>query len=134
MRRLYGTKQYMSEMNMTPMIDVMLVLLVIFMITAPMLSTGIDVNLPKTKQANNLKENESPIIISINKDGAIYIGSLKIVEKELLTRLQSICKANKSGEIFIRADRNILYGKVVAIMGKITNAGFEKVSLVTDIE
>lgn len=134
MSNIERRKKYMSDMNMTPMIDVMLVLLVIFMITAPMLVTGVDVNLPKTKKAKVLKENEKPIVVSINNKGEFYIGSMKIELAVLLEKLKVIAANNKVGEVFIKADKTIQYGRVVEAMGKIIDAGFEKVSLVTDLD
>lgn len=134
MSNIERRKKYMSDMNMTPMIDVMLVLLVIFMITAPMLVTGVDVNLPKTKKAKVLKENEKPIVVSINNKGEFYIGSMKIDLATLLEKLKVIATNNKIGEVFIKADKTIQYGRVVEAMGKIIDAGFEKVSLVTDLD
>lgn len=134
MSNIERRKKYMSDMNMTPMIDVMLVLLVVFMITAPMLVTGVDVNLPKTKKAKVLKENDKPIVVSINNKGEFYIGSMKIDLATLLEKLKVIATNNKIGEVFIKADKTIQYGRVVEAMGKIIDAGFEKVSLVTDLD
>lgn len=134
MRKSMHNKDYMGDINMTPMIDIMLVLLVIFMITAPMLVTGIDVDIPKTKQVKALKENEKPIIVSLTGKAEIYVGSMRVEMKDLREKLMLIAEGNKGCEIFMKADRKMPYGNVMNVMGKIVDAGFEKVSLVTDVE
>lgn len=134
MKNFDNRKKYMSDMNMTPMIDVMLVLLVIFMIAAPMLVTGVDVNLPKTKQSKALKESEKPIVVSVTSKNEIFIGSAKISPEDFLEKLKLIHSESNGCEIFVKGDKDIQYGRLVNIVGKITDAGFEKVSLVTELD
>ena len=122
----------MSEINVTPFVDVMLVLLIIFMITAPLLTTGIKVNLPKST-ANQISEKKEPITITINKKGDIYLQNKKMDTKKLINKLSELKKQDKDLKIYIRGDRDINYGKIMKIMGEINRAGFKKVALVTEI-
>ena len=120
-----------SQINVTPMVDVMLVLLVIFMITAPLLKVGVPVNLPKTK-AKSLPEDQTPLSITINKDEKIFLQDSEIDLENLVPRLIAISKNKSDRKIFIRADKILPYGEVVKIMGLISSAGFNKIALVTD--
>lgn len=130
-----GTRsKYSSDINMTPLIDVMLVLLVVFMITAPMLVTGVDVDLPKTKNVKALKDSKKPLVISIDNNNNIFIGTLRIKIDELEKKLKAMINVNPDSEVLIVADKGLLYDVVLNIMGKVTNAGFEKVSLVAKAE
>lgn len=130
-----GTRsKYSSDINMTPLIDVMLVLLVVFMITAPMLVTGVDVDLPKTKNVKALKDSKKPLVISIDNNSNIFVGTLKINLNELEKKLKAMIDVNPDSEVLIVADKGLLYDFVLNIMGKVTNAGFEKVSLVAKAE
>ena len=123
----------MSEINVTPFVDVMLVLLIIFMVAAPMLTVGVDVELPKSA-ANALKsENEKPLTISITKEGKIVLQTSTIPRKELITRLQGIAAERSSNRIFLRADGTIQYETVMQIMGALNAGGFQDIGLVTDI-
>ena len=122
--------RYLAEINMTPMIDVMLVLLVIFMITAPLLTTGINVDLPETK-AKSLPQAKDPIIVSINSRGEIFIGNSKTTYETLIDQLKTVSDANISTTIYIKGDKNIKYDTIVKVIGIINRAGFSKVSLVT---
>ena len=129
--RILKRNKKISQINVTPMVDVMLVLLVIFMITAPLLTVGVPVNLPKTK-AQALPEDQAPLAITINKDEKIFLQETEIGLENLIPRLIAI-SANKSDtKIFIRADKILSYGKVIEIMGMINSAGFTKIALVTD--
>ena len=129
--RILKRNKKISQINVTPMVDVMLVLLVIFMITAPLLTAGVPVNLPKTK-AQALPEDQAPLAITINKDEKIFLQETEIGLEKLIPRLIAI-SANKSDtKIFIRADKILSYGKVIEIMGMINSAGFTKIALVTD--
>ena len=129
--RILKRNKKISQINVTPMVDVMLVLLVIFMITAPLLKVGVPVNLPKTK-AQALSEDQAPLAITINKDEKIFLQETEIGLEKLIPRLIAI-SANKSDtKIFIRADKILSYGKVIEIMGMINSAGFTKIALVTD--
>ena len=127
-----GKKTLMNEINVTPFVDVMLVLLIIFMITAPLLTTGIKINLPKSA-ANQISEKKEPITITINKKGEIYLQNKKMESKKLIKKLSELKKQDKDLKIYIRGDRDINYGKIMKIMGEINRAGFKKVALVTEI-
>ena len=121
----------MSEINVTPFVDVMLVLLVIFMITAPLLTVGVPIDLPKTK-ASTLQGNEEPLTVSINSRGEIYLQETLVKQEELVARMLAISKNLKSQRIFVRGDRLIDYGTVLEVMGSLNAAGFNKVALVTE--
>lgn len=125
-------KNFMSEINVTPMVDVMLVLLVIFMVTAPMMILGINVDLPKV-QAKNLEEKKEPLVISLNPKGKIYIQDIEIPEEQLISKLIAITGTNSTTRIFIRADKNIIYEKVMKIMSSVSSAGFTKVALIAEL-
>ncbi|MFK7967717.1 MAG: protein TolR [Rickettsiaceae bacterium] len=130
-----GKRRLMSEINVTPMVDVMLVLLIIFMITSPMLVTGVQVDLPKTKSAP-ISGQDKPISIDINKQGEIFILETKIPAEELIAKLENIAKEQQKDtqRIFIRADKTLSYDKVFKIITKIQNAGFTKLALVSDLK
>ena len=131
--RMLKRNKTISQINVTPMVDVMLVLLVIFMITAPLLKVGVPVNLPKTK-AKALPEDQTPLSITINKEERIFVQNTEISLEKLIPKLISISKNRNDRKIFIRADKVLSYGKVVEIMAIITSAGFNKIALVTDFE
>ena len=124
-----------SEINVTPLVDVMLVLLVIFMITAPMMISGINVDLPETKSAP-LTGHDEPLTISIDKKGQIYIMDSKIESKKLIAKLKAITstRAKMKTRIFVRGDKSISYGRVMSVVGEISSAGFSKVALITNIK
>jgi biopolymer transport protein TolR len=128
-----GRRRLMSEINVTPMVDVMLVLLIIFMITSPMLVAGIEVDLPETK-SSPMSGQDKPLVISINKKGEIFITETKIPAEELVSKLENITKEKKDTRIFVKGDKNLSYGKIVEIMAEIHNAGFTKVALISDIK
>jgi len=131
--RMLKRNKTISQINVTPMVDVMLVLLVIFMITAPLLKVGVPVNLPKTK-AKALPEDQTPLSITINKEERIFVQNTEISLEKLIPKLISISKNRNDRKIFIRADKVLPYGKVVEVMAIITSAGFNKIALVTDFE
>ena len=122
----------MSSINVTPFVDVMLVLLIVFMITAPLLTVGVPVDLPKT-QAGQLNSDSDPLIVTINKDGLIYIQEVNVKKEELLIRLKATSGINKKTRIFVRGDSNIIYGEVLKLMGIIQSAGYERVALVAKL-
>ena len=122
----------MSEINVTPMVDVMLVLLIIFMITSPMLVAGIEVDLPKT-DSSPISGQFKPMVVSVNKKGELFIFETKINPKALETKLKEITKENKDTRIFVKGDKKVPYGIIVDTMARIHNAGFTKVALVSDI-
>ena len=131
--RMLKRNKTISQINVTPMVDVMLVLLVIFMITAPLLKVGVPINLPKTK-AKALPEDQTPLSVTINKEEKIFVQNTEISLEKLIPKLISISKNRNDRKIFIRADKVLSYGKVVEVMAIITSAGFNKIALVTDFE
>ena len=123
----------MSDMNVTPMIDVMLVLLVIFMVTAPLLTVGVKVNLPSAN-APAVTEKEIPIVVHIDSEGRVFIGEVEVDVETLPDKLAAITKENPSeSKIFVRGDKSLPYGLIMKIMGRISNSGFKKVVLVTEL-
>ncbi len=120
----------MSEINVTPFVDVMLVLLIVFMVTAPLLTVGIKVDLPKVK-ATALTDIKDPIEITVNFEGDIFIGESKVEVENLIPRLNLITEQNTEARIYIRGDRVIAYGRVLEIMSVINAAGYIKVALIT---
>ena len=131
--RILKRSKTISQINVTPMVDVMLVLLVIFMITAPLLKVGVPINLPKTK-AKALPEDQTPLSVTINKEEKIFVQDTEISLEKLIPKLVSISKNRNDRKIFIRADKVLSYGRVVEVMAVITSAGFNKIALVTDFE
>ncbi|MDF3023846.1 MAG: TolR [Alphaproteobacteria bacterium] len=122
----------MSEINVTPMVDVMLVLLIIFMVTAPLLSAGVQVTLPKAN-AKSLSQNDSkPLEVSIDGSGQIYLGETKVTLDRLTGMLQAIATESKDRRVYLRADTKLPYGKVAAVMGTITTSGLSNVSMLFD--
>lgn len=121
----------MSDINVTPMVDVMLVLLVIFMITAPLLTAGVPVDLPETK-ADNIQDEEEPLVVSVTKDGKIFLQETGIELEALAPRLAAISNNNPEVKIFVRADKDIDYGTVLTVMGELTSAGFRRLALISE--
>jgi biopolymer transport protein TolR len=121
-----------AEINVTPMVDVMLVLLIIFMVTAPLLTVGIPVNLPQTK-AEPLSNPDEPIVVTINDKGEIYLQETTIADDALVARLEAITENKPDTKIFVRGDKKIDYGRVMQVMGLIKSAGFTQVALVVDL-
>ena len=128
----YRSKKPMSNINVTPLVDVMLVLLIVFMITAPMLTVGVQVDLPQTR-ANQLNSDADPLIITMNKNREIFIQDAVVSAGDLIPRLKAISKVNSKTRIFVRGDNLLPYGEVIEIMGKIQSAGYEKVALVAKL-
>ena len=122
----------MSEINVTPLVDVMLVLLVVFMITAPLLTVGVPVDLPKTNASQMVGQDE-PLVISVNAKGEVFLQKTKITLNQLVPRLEAITQNNKDTRIFVRGDRAIAYGQVMEVMGTVNLAGFTRVALVTQL-
>ncbi len=120
-----------SEINVTPMVDVMLVLLVIFMVTAPMMTTGVTVDLPESN-ASPVAGNDEPLAISITSDGKVYLQKTPIAVKELRAKLLAVAGNKKDTRIFVRGDRSVDYGKIMLVVGEVNGAGFTKVALVTE--
>jgi biopolymer transport protein TolR len=126
------SRPIMSDINVTPFVDVMLVLLIIFMVTAPMMTVGISVDLPQTK-AGPIDEKSEPLTISIDKEGLIYIQETVVSLDELVPRLKALTQDNDQAPIFIRGDQGISYGKVMDVMGSVNAAGFKKVALLAQL-
>jgi biopolymer transport protein TolR len=129
-----GRRTPMAEINVTPMVDVMLVLLIIFMVTAPLLTAGVQVDLPESKAAA-LEQNNEPVAITVDASGAVYIDDAPVPAEALAPRLQQI--AARSGEeggprIFLRADSALDYGRVMVVMGELNRAGLRRVALVSN--
>ena len=120
----------MSEINVTPFVDVMLVLLIVFMVTAPLLTVGIPVDLPKVK-ATALTDQKDPIEITVNLEGEVYIGESLVDVENLIPRINAITEQNTEARIYIRGDRGVAYGRVMEIMSIINSAGYVKVALIT---
>ena len=123
----------MAEINVTPMVDVMLVLLIIFMVTAPLLATGVQVDLPESKAAA-LDQDREPVAISIDRSGAVFIDDVAVADEALAPRLEQVAASSTEQggpRIFLRADRAIDYGRVMQVMGEINRAGLRRVALVS---
>lgn len=121
-----------SQINVTPLVDVMLVLLVVFMVTAPMLTVGVPVNLPKTNAAK-MNDQAEPLVVSINAKGEIYLQETLLNEENLIKKLRLLTHKNKDAKIYVRGDESIPYGRVMEMMGSISKAGFQKVSLIAEM-
>ena len=122
----------MAEINVTPFVDVMLVLLIVFMVTAPLLTVGVPVDLPKT-HAQPLGQDREPLSVTIRRDGSIYLQNTEISEDDLVPRLEAISANGYDQRIFVRGDRLVDYGRVMEIMARISAAGFTHIGLVTDV-
>jgi len=126
-----GRRPPMSEINVTPLVDVMLVLLVVFMVTAPLLTVGVPVDLPQT-QAPAINEPKEPTVITVNKDGAIFIQESSVPMDGLVEKLQAITGANPDAVLYVKGDKDINYGRVLEVMSLVTASGFHKVSLLAE--
>lgn len=130
MGRRNGRRGLVSEINVTPLVDVMLVLLIIFMVTAPMMTQGVDIDLPETT-AKSLRQKEEPIVVTIDKKGTITLDQVVVSQSLLKQQLSKLSPEQKENPIFLRADKNVPYGKVVVVMADIKNSGFEKLGMIT---
>lgn len=122
----------MAEINVTPMVDVMLVLLIIFMVAAPLLTTGVPIDLPDSKAKAISDEDNKPLEVSLTKDGVIFVGEQEVKESRLIIILTSMTESNPDRRIYIRADRGMDYGEVMRVLGAINGAGFSKVALISE--
>jgi len=129
-RRKHG--RINSEINVTPLVDVMLVLLVIFMITAPMMTVAVPVDLPKT-QARNVSANKEPLVISVKGNGDVYLMENKIDMNNLVARLTALSGQDPDARIFVRGDQSVDYGRIMQVMGTVSSGGFTKVALVAEL-
>jgi biopolymer transport protein TolR len=134
-KRRHRRRPVMSEINVTPMVDVMLVLLIIFMVSAPLLTVGVPIDLPQT-QAKSLDQDKEPLTVSVKMDGEVFLQNSEIKIDELVPKLQAITQARGGLDerIYVRGDRKIDYGTVMRVMGRLSAAGFRRVALVTEVE
>ena len=136
-KRRHRRRPVMSEINVTPMVDVMLVLLIIFMVSAPLLTVGVPIDLPQT-QAANLDQAREPLAISINTKGQVFLQNTEIKLEELVPKLKAITDARgvagAEERIYVRGDKNVDYGTIMRVMGRLSAAGFRRVGLVTEVE
>lgn len=122
----------MAEINVTPMVDVMLVLLIIFMVAAPLLTAGVPIDLPDSKAKAISDEDNKPLEVTLKKDGKIFVGDTEVTEERVVTILTSMTEDNPNRRIYIRADKGLDYGKVMSVLGNINGAGFNKVALISE--
>jgi biopolymer transport protein TolR len=128
-------KAIMAEINVTPMVDVMLVLLIIFMVSAPLLTVGVPLDLPQT-QAKSLDQDKNPLTLSVNLKGQVFLNDTEIALDQLVPKLKAIteARAGLDERIFVRGDKKVDYGTVMKVMGRLSQAGFRRVALVTEVE
>ena len=128
-------KAVMAEINVTPMVDVMLVLLIIFMVSAPLLTVGVPLDLPQT-QAKSLDQDKNPLTLSVNLKGQVFLNDTEIALDQLVPKLKAIteARAGLDERIFVRGDKKVDYGTVMKVMGRLSQAGFRRVALVTEVE
>ena len=131
-RRHRGRAAAMSEINVTPFVDVMLVLLIIFMVAAPLLTVGVPVKLPQTAASAMPTEKEEPLTITLTADGLVLIQKTEVGENELIPKLRAIAAERKSNKVFVRADGAVTYERVAQLMGALYAGGFNNIGLVTD--
>jgi biopolymer transport protein TolR len=133
--RRHTRKPVMAEINVTPMVDVMLVLLIIFMVSAPLLTVGVQIDLPQS-QAKSLDQDKEPLTITVNTKGEVYLMNSEIKVEELVPKLKAITDARGGTEerIYVRGDKAVNYGTVMRVMGRLSAAGFRRVALVTEVE
>lgn len=122
----------MSDINVTPFVDVMLVLLIIFMVTAPMMVQGVGVTLPETRKSQQLSSEQTPLVVTVDEKGTILINDYKVGADSLGEKLNKIFENRSSREVFLKADTNVAYGRVVKVMSEIRGAGVEKLGVVTE--
>ena len=134
-RRRHRRKAVMAEINVTPMVDVMLVLLIIFMVSAPLLTVGVPLDLPQT-QAKSLDQDKEPLTLSVNLNGQIYLNNTEIPAQDLIAKLKAITDARGGADerIYVRGDKKVDYGTVMKVMGQLSSAGFKRVALVTEVD
>jgi len=126
-----NNKRFMSEINVTPLVDVMLVLLIIFMVAAPMMMQGVDVNLPKTT-TRNIKTLDEPLMLTVNKKEEIFLENHPVKLDRLELKIRKIFQNRREKEVLLRADKDVPYGFVIQVMAKVKNAGINKLGMVTE--
>lgn len=126
-----NNKRFMSDINVTPMVDVMLVLLIIFMVAAPMMIQGVDVNLPKTT-SKNIKSQDEPLMLTVNKKGEVFLENHVVPLDGLEIKIQKIFQNRREKEILLRADKDVSYGFVIDVIARVKKAGIDKLGMVTE--
>jgi len=134
-RRKHHRRGVMSEINVTPMVDVMLVLLIIFMVSAPLLTVGVPIDLPQS-QAKSIEQDKEPLTISVNDKGQIFLQNSEITVDDLVPKMQAVAQARGGTEarVYVRGDKKVDYGTMMQVMGRLSSAGFHRVALVTEFE
>jgi biopolymer transport protein TolR len=134
-KRKQHRRRVMSEINVTPMVDVMLVLLIIFMVSAPLLTVGVPIDLPQS-QAKSLEQDKEPLTVSVNEKGQIFLQNSEIAVDDLVPKMQAIADARggTDARVYVRGDRKVEYGTMMKVMGRLSSAGFHRVALVTEFE
>jgi len=134
-RRRSHRRPVMAEINVTPMVDVMLVLLIIFMVSAPLLTVGVPIDLPQS-QAKSLDQDKEPLTLSVNDQGKVFLQNDEIGLGDLVAKLEAVAQARggKDARVYVRGDKNVNYGAMMQVMGRLSSAGFHRVALVTEFE
>ncbi len=134
-RRRHHRRGVMAEINVTPMVDVMLVLLIIFMVSAPLLTVGVPIDLPQS-QAKSLENDKEPLTVSVNDKSQVYLQNAEVSLADLVPKLQAVAQARGGTEarVFVRGDKKVDYGTMMKVMGQLSGAGFHRVALVTEFE
>ena len=134
-KRRHRRTAFMSEINVTPMVDVMLVLLIIFMVSAPLLTVGVPIDLPQS-QAKSIEQDKEPLTISVNDKGQVFLQNSEITVEDLVPKMQAVAQARGGTEarVYVRGDRKVDYGTMMQVMGRLSSAGFHRVALVTEFE
>jgi biopolymer transport protein TolR len=135
-KRRHRRSPVMAEINVTPMVDVMLVLLIIFMVSAPLLTVGVPIDLPRTQASSLDQADKEPLAVSVNTKGQVFLQDSEVTIEELVAKLQAITAARGGADerIYVRGDKNVDYGTMMKIMGRLSGAGFKRVALVTEVE
>jgi biopolymer transport protein TolR len=135
-KRRHRRSPVMAEINVTPMVDVMLVLLIIFMVSAPLLTVGVPIDLPQTQASSLDQADKEPLAVSVNTKGQVFLQDSEVSIEELVAKLQAITAARGGADerIYVRGDKNVDYGTMMKIMGRLSGAGFKRVALVTEVE
>jgi biopolymer transport protein TolR len=126
-------QRMMSEINVTPFVDVMLVLLIVFMVAAPLLTVGVPIDLPES-QAKSMEQDKDPLTVSVNEKGEVFLQETEVTVEELVAKLKAIAKNGTEERIYVRGDRSVDYGTVMRVMGRLSSAGYRRVALVTEVE
>jgi len=134
-KRKHHRQRVMSEINVTPMVDVMLVLLIIFLVSAPLLTVGVPIDLPQS-QAKSLEQDKEPLTVSVTEKGQIFLQNSEIAADDLIAKMEAVAQARggKDARVYVRGDKRVDYGTMMKVMGRLSSAGFNRVALVTEFE